>query len=335
MKALKIIGGILAVLLVIWLIMCAMGPARFDAGASAEMDAPASIIYETISDLNTWQNWGPWMAEDPNMTILMGEKTQGAGASYAWQSEKLGDGSLEIVEANPNASMKTLLKFDGMGDSNGQWMIDEKDGKSTVTWSMKSASDLPFFARGFMLLGGDQSEFFAKGLNNIKEIVEKKAKETPKTYGGYTVNVVEMPAKAFVAKRDKISMADIQKFFSTHFPTIYGKVAGGGGKIQGMPHGIYYQWDEVTGMTDLAAAIPVAAKMDLEGYETIEVPAGKTLLIDYYGPYEGGAAPHAAMEEYLKANGLEAAMVLEEYVTDPTSEPDTSKWLTKIYYTLK
>jgi effector-binding domain-containing protein len=39
------------------------------------------------------------------------------------------------------------------------------------------------------------------------------------------------------------------------------------------------------------------------------------------------------MDDYLKANKLKAgAPVIEEYVTDPGTEPDESKWLTKIYY---
>ena len=42
------------------------------------------------------------------------------------------------------------------------------------------------------------------------------------------------------------------------------------------------------------------------------------------------------MDDYFKANGLEPSkLVMEEYVTDPGAEPDTSKWLTKIYYFLE
>ena len=42
-----------------------------------------------------------------------------------------------------------------------------------------------------------------------------------------------------------------------------------------------------------------------------------------------------AIEGYCKQHGLEAGVpAIEEYVTDPASEPDTSKWLTRIYYPL-
>lgn len=42
-----------------------------------------------------------------------------------------------------------------------------------------------------------------------------------------------------------------------------------------------------------------------------------------------------AMGKYLSEKGLTQQLVVEEYVTDPVAEKDTSKWLTNIYYVLK
>jgi len=45
---------------------------------------------------------------------------------------------------------------------------------------------------------------------------------------------------------------------------------------------------------------------------------------------------HMAMEKYINENKLEALTpAVEEYVTDPGSEPDSTKWLTKIVYFVK
>jgi effector-binding domain-containing protein len=66
------------------------------------------------------------------------------------------------------------------------------------------------------------------------------------------------------------------------------------------------------------------------------VPAGKALVIDYYGSYEGIGGAHMAMDEYVKSNNLkQKSPVLEQYITDPETEPDTSKWLTKVIYLLE
>jgi hypothetical protein len=43
-----------------------------------------------------------------------------------------------------------------------------------------------------------------------------------------------------------------------------------------------------------------------------------------------------AMDEYMAERKLQQIPpILEEYLTDPTLEPDTSKWLTRIVYFVK
>jgi len=42
------------------------------------------------------------------------------------------------------------------------------------------------------------------------------------------------------------------------------------------------------------------------------------------------------MDAYIKANNLEHhTNVVEEYITDPGMEPDSTKWLTRIIYFIK
>ena len=91
-----------------------------------------------------------------------------------------------------------------------------------------------------------------------------------------------------------------------------------------------------TNIADMAVAIPVATAVEIKGGSVAEIAAGKAAVIDYYGAYEGSGEAHFAMDDYLKEFGLTAGgPVIEEYITDPMTEPDTAKWLTKIIYPLK
>jgi effector-binding domain-containing protein len=59
-------------------------------------------------------------------------------------------------------------------------------------------------------------------------------------------------------------------------------------------------------------------------------------VIEYRGGYGGLAGPHNAMDVYIQANNLEPLTpAIEEYVTDPMQEPDSTKWITKITYLVK
>lgn len=85
----------------------------------------------------------------------------------------------------------------------------------------------------------------------------------------------------------------------------------------------------------MVAAIPVKTPAPIADTEIISLEAGQALLIDFYGPYEGLENAHAGMDEFIQTTGVKIKFpVIEEYITDPMSEPDPQKWLTKIYYLL-
>ena len=108
--------------------------------------------------------------------------------------------------------------------------------------------------------------------------------------------------------------------------------------MAGAPSGVYFAWDERAGVTELLAGIPVNgdASLKVPGMDVYQVPAARMLHIPYYGAYEKVGTAHMAMDEMIRANGLEHyGNVIEEYVTDPRSEPDTAKWLTNVYYMIR
>ena len=84
----------------------------------------------------------------------------------------------------------------------------------------------------------------------------------------------------------------------------------------------------------MAAAIPLRKAFKTSTVKIIQVPRQKNaFMIDFYGPYEESALAHYAFDSYFKKNNLTVKLpIIEEYITDPANEPDSSKWLTKIYY---
>lgn len=64
-----------------------------------------------------------------------------------------------------------------------------------------------------------------------------------------------------------------------------------------------------------------------------ELPAQRSATVDFYGPYQELPAAHQQLEAWWSQRGLIAAgPPVEYYVTDPTSEPDPSKWLTRVHH---
>ncbi|MCB0642653.1 MAG: SRPBCC family protein [Phaeodactylibacter sp.] len=307
---------------------------------STTIEAPASVVYSNISDFETWKNWSTWHMMDPDMKITYEGPQSGLGAKYSWVSDVVGSGTQEIVEATPNEGMKTKLQFAGYDGFNyGKWKLEDAgEGKTTVRWGMESGQPFPFLLRGMMLFMNMEKSIlddFNKGLTNLKAYSEEQAAQTSTNM---EIQKIDFGGRRFAAVQGRVKFADLQSFYANSYGAIQPQIAAlKEVEAVGMPCGLYYDWDEAVQETTMAAAIPVnQAGTFTEPVANVEIAAGPAWMIEYKGNYDGLGTAHEAIAAYLEANSLEAQMpCIEEYVTDPGTEPDPSKWITKIYYLLK
>ena len=338
MKIIKTLGLLVLGLVVLALLFGAFLPTHFDFERSAEIGASKEIIFSKLNDLKTWEEWGPWKEMEPTMEVTYGEQTKGVGASYSWTTSE-GTGKITIAESTPPTWQKTELVFDESEEATGWFKLEDgENGATKTTWGV--GFDIPYPFNAMTLLTGgamekQMNEMFDSGLAKLKVMCEKEASQ--KTYRGYVVKPVVFPGKSYLAVRDMVKFNDIASFFTNN----YGAIGAAMGKQQlqmdGMPCGIFYEWNEKENTTDMAAAIPVSGGTPVAAgkVQPIEIPKGECVTIDYYGPYEGTGKAHYAMDDYFKENHLSPSrLVMEEYVTDPSRQPDTSKWLTRVYYFL-
>ncbi len=332
MKALKIIGITLGILIAIVLILGAIAPKKIVVERSTTMDAPIDLVFNTVNDLSTWEAWSPWKEMDPTMKVTMGEQTTGAGASYSWTAEEAGNGEMSITSSTPTSEIKTRVEFDGMGGADGHFDFGNTEEGTKVTWGFES--EMPFPMNAMLLfqdMEGMVGKDFDRGLELLKGIVEVKAQEMGNT--NFEIEAIDLPERFYVAVRKTVSMDKITETYAENFGKIYKALTDDGIEMAGMPSGLYYTWDEEKQETDMAVGIPTTKKAEVDAFTSITLPAGKGLLINYYGPYEGLEDAHIAMERYLTKNGMNATMpAIEEYVTDPQAESDPNKWLTKVIY---
>ncbi len=334
MKVLKIILYVLLGLIGLFLLLGLIAPREVTTSRSVVIEAPKEAVFNTVNNLETWESWSPWKEMDPAMKVSMGDPTMGKGAFYTWEGETSGSGKMAITESTPPDSLAIKVEFEGMGEADGDWSFEEMEGGTKTTWGFHT--DFPYPWNAMLLFQdfeGAIHKDYDRGLELLKENVEAKVANT--TYNGYEVKKVALPARHFITRRKTIPMDKMAEFYTQHLGGIFKAVQDNNIEMNGMPCGLYYTWDEEKQETDMAAAIPVKEETAVEGYDFITLPEGEALLVDYYGDYEGLGDAHMAIDEYLKASGEKAgAPVIEQYVTDPAEEPDTLKWLTKVYYPL-
>lgn len=336
MKIVRILLLILAVFVGILVILGLVGPGSYDVSRSAMLSASPAQVWPHVSSLKATQTWSPWSKRDPNMTLeYKGEDGQ-VGASYAWSgNDQVGKGEQTLTKLEPNSLVETELKFYmpwGVDVATSYTMLKDTAGGTEVTWGIRGKNN--FIGRIFgVFMNFDEmmGKDFDEGLGMLKEVVAASAP-------AFDIVPSEFAGGNYLGARAVMPMADMQKFYADNFGKAFEALKAAGVQMTGMPSGLYYSWDMKNGQTDMAAAIPFAGDLKKvpDGMSIIAVPAGRSLVIEYRGGYGGLAGPHNAMDAYIIANKLEQLTpVIEEYVTDPMQEPDSTKWITKITYLVK
>lgn len=336
MKYLKWLFGLIALIILFFVVTCLLGPKKMDFDNSIDIAASPSIVYQLVNNVKNWETWSDWSKSDSTIVINYPGKTEGLGASYNWKGDQSGAGSFEILETEKNKSIKTKLMFQDTDNFlTGDWIFTPGKAGTELSWKADFQEEIPFMYRGVLLLTGrkkKQNTQYKKSLQNLKAIAEARAKGV---YNGYKIKNIQLEKAHFVTKRSVVDMKNIESFLIRNLPSLASKVGQSGAEEAGPPCSLFYNWDMVNERTDMAAAIPVKTETAIQGFRSVNLPESKAIQVDYYGPYEGTIDAHLAIDAYLKDKGLFYDYpVIEQKMTDISNESDESKWLTKVTYYL-
>lgn len=341
----KIVKYLLLLLLVVAIglaIFAAMQPDAYEVKRTRVIDAPVEVVYNNVIDFKKYNTWGPWVEEDPSMTFSYGDVSKGLGATSSWAGKK-STGTMEIIEAKPNASVINQLEFEGVGNATGFWEFNPKEKSTEVTWGIKT-EETPFIMKFFSAVGGGYDKvmgpMFARGLERLDSVAHLEVKEYDKMANTFSVGEVskkELDTRNFIGyeRTSKMDRDALQKSFMESMPKA-GTYAAEKGLLPGeyTPGAIYTDWDQENGKVDLIVGLFL--KKDLapaEGMKKMSYPKGDVVMVSKYGNYGiGDEEAHAAIDTYIKEHNLApSGPVYEMYVNDPTTVTP-NKIQTDIYY---
>ena len=328
MKILKIILFIVLGLVVIGAILVFTAPTTVKVEESKVIDAPKPLVFKHIRYLEKQHAWNPWNELDPGQQVTFsGDEDGTPGYKYEWVGEVNGKGYQQLVSLDENSVEQDLVFIEPWeSKSKVFFTVEEVEEGTKVTWAMDAEMPAPMNAVMLFTDMGMSSDF-QKGLNNLEDI-EKKKKNNPE-YRGYAINQVEIEPVRFLGVREVVSMDEMQDFYGNS----YGELAKKLGAFElTRPSGIYYSWEVENNRTDMMAAMAAPENAPAMLFDDIRL-SGKALQVEVVGSYDQLEDAHWALDEYIQDFGVTMKFpVWEEYVTDPMSEKDTSKWLTKVTY---
>lgn len=337
MKILKVIGIIILVVIVLIIVVGLIAPKNYSVERTVVINAPKDLVFDHIKYWRNWLAWSPWAERDSAMVVTYEGKDGEPGSVYKWEGNPKITGKGEMSNFSVKESEEVVYHMHFIqpweSQSDGYFRVSDNPEGTKVAWGFYGKNSFPWnIMMLFMSMDKMMGKDFDHGLELLKGICEKEAE----LIDSYDIQEQNYAGQAFAAIRNVVAFKDIKMFFTQSFTAIMKAMGDKKIGMAGVPSGLYFSWDEQAQTTDMAAAIPVKKNVTAGEIQTITIPAGTAYIVDYYGPYSGSMFAYKAMDYYFKSNQLESrSPIMEEYVTDPSAEPDSTKWLTKIYFFAK
>ena len=169
---------VIGALVVILIAVIAMQPSTFAIERSAEIAAPADVIFPYLESPKAMDVWSPWNKMDPKMTITHEGPDAGVGASESWEGPEMGAGKLTVTNVIPNQEVELQLEFKKpMEATNRALFTLTPAGEGTVVaWRMEGTNNFVGKAASLVM---DMDEMvgdtFERGLADLKLLAEADA----------------------------------------------------------------------------------------------------------------------------------------------------------------
>lgn len=297
--------------------------------------APKEVVFEQMAKFNNWPKWSPWLALDTNAIITYTGTDGTPGSSYTWDSKifDVGKGTTTNTAIN-GTRMDFHIDFVRPFEKTAEGSLAAKDtaGMVKATWYLRMHFSFPINALQlfpFMSMDKMVGNAFEQGLMKLKRYAESQPVEN--TNGG--IQYVEFPERFYLGIRSTIVWDSITNFYQSFETNITSQIKD---RIIGPLSGLYYTWDTTNNNSDMMAAYPVSdTAVNVLGCSTVYIEPSMAYMATCKGSYANLAKTHMELTRKLAEKNLEKKLVIEEYVIGPIQEPNSSKWVTNVYYLVR
>jgi effector-binding domain-containing protein/predicted transcriptional regulator with HTH domain len=293
-------------------------------------DIPKPYLYNIINDLSTYRSWNQSHFEISSDQSAVQNPLKGVNSVLEITSDDSMSGIVKIISASTDSIVYETTVEGKKQSEKSIFRITERDGMTCIHAVVEIRRPFPSNITGFIAAIGHRKSL-KKSLQQLTDTAEKRYREG--IYRGYKINEEAQEARYFIINRSEVKIENTKQFYTQNISALYQALLDAGINSSGMPCGLFFKWDEQKEIADMAAAIPVLSELYIRDTGSFQIPARRVLVIEYFGDSANSGVAHFAMNDYMADRGLlQDVPVIEEYVTDPSKEPDPAKWLTRIIY---
>lgn len=282
---------------------------------SITIHSPISDVYSTLSDLNHWVKWSPWLVMEEGVDINI----SGDGKFYSWKGTRVGEGEMKVTLENPNNSIEYDLTFlkPWKSEANVKFLLSDNNDRTTVTWSMSSKLPFYLFWMKKMMeayIGMD----YERGLLLLKDYIEKGEVRSKLDFKGESTFT---GTKYIGIKRD-CAIDEMSNFMVTDFGKLETFIKDHSDITTNEAFTIYHKWDLIKRRAIYTSCIGVTMMPENLSNDMVsgKIPKTKIYTLRHTGPYHHLGNAWSTLynmhrgKEFKPIKGIDP---FEKYVSDP------------------
>jgi len=298
------------------------------------MVSPAQVFHNVASyaDRNEWDSW---LEFDPEAEHAVTSQPDYVGSEYSWDGVEIKTGRMVVDSVVFGQYIKSLIYYgDDPDPATVEWFLEKIEGGTMITWEFTDNAGYPIERMMMNFFKGNMLSTYETGLENLKKYLERNPPSLSKLGNIEPGTIGPMYALVIPGKGLEEEMGLIMG-------ELYGKLDAEINaqelEMAGAPFSHYISFDDLTGITEFLAGIPVSTPgQDGEGIIAKTYPEIEVMLAMHYGPYEDLSNSYVEMMKHFEMNNIEVLFEnFEFYYTDPMLEPFITKWQTLIAFPLK
>ncbi len=181
MKALKIVLLAVGALAALFLVIAAFLPSNYAVERSIEISKAPEVVFGQVVDFNNYLKWNPWSKMEPNAKNTISGAQGEVGASWHWEGDTVGTGSLTIAKIEPNKMIQSKLAFLApyQSEASDSWTFESTTAGTKVIWH--NTGELPYPVMRYMglMMEGMLGPQFEQGLRDLKAQCEALPEPAP------------------------------------------------------------------------------------------------------------------------------------------------------------
>jgi effector-binding domain-containing protein len=335
MKFLKWLLIIVLVIVALILIIPLFMPATVKVNANKEIAVSPSQVFYNVATYTDRGKWDPWLATDPDAVWSAESKPDYVGSFYTWNGKKVGTGKEIVNSAEFGQYIAASITFDDDKESSlVEWNFQESETGTSTSWSFSSNMKYPIGRLMLNLMKGKLQSSFDKGLENLKIYLESNP-PVLSTLG--EIQKTRIAPMFTLVIPGKGTMKEMSAQMSDLYGKLMAEMGAQGLQMTGAPFSHYLSFDQASGVTEYLAGIHVSGKgKDAGTIKAVNYPEMEVIQAIHTGPYDDLHLSYNKLMEYIAVNQLKiTGEIIEFYFTDPSQEPDVTKWQTLIAFPLR